>query len=158
MSIDHTAATQDDVGWGNFVCGRVALLTRGHVEAHLRMVPTSLTATSWCCGFVTRLLELAHKQWTARNDFVHGTTEQGAKRKELTQLRDSITAELLEGSDTLLPEFRALFNESFEALSGSPFAASSHAAGLVHLYKLNDYSKAWMHYSVWRNPTLFSHQ
>ena len=115
-SLAHIAAMQDDIGWDNFVCGRIALLIRGHVEAHLRMAPTRLTATSWCCGFVTRLLELVHKQWTVRNDFVHGITEQGAKREELTQLRDSITAELLEGSDTLLPEFRALFNESFETL------------------------------------------
>ena len=44
------------------------------------------------------------------------------------------------------------------APTGSPFAASSHAAGFVHLYKSNDYSNAWMHCSVWRNPTLFSHQ
>ena len=116
-SLAPIAATQDDIGWDNFVCGQIARLMRVHMELHLRTAPTRMVAKSWCCGLATRLLELVHTQWTVRNDsFVHAITEDGAKREELHQLRDSITAEFLEGSDSLLPEFRHLLDETFESV------------------------------------------
>jgi hypothetical protein len=71
---------------------------------------------------VTRLLEWVHSQWMDRNDFVHDITEQGAKREEVQQLRDSIAAEFLDGMESLLPEFHHLFSESFETLWAKPIS------------------------------------
>ena len=117
------ATAQDEIGWDNFVSGRISRHMRRYMQTHYESMPTQRLAASWSKELVHQLLQMVHEQWMVRNNYVHDVTELGEKREAVEELRDSLEAEFYDGTTDLAEEFHHLFEESFEKLWSRPVSA-----------------------------------
>ncbi len=97
------AKEQDEIGWINFVEGRISQKWRAAQADHYLLKGSKRTAKKWTTELVNNLLALVHKQWKTRNAVVHERNEQGLKVKEGKELEEAITEQFLMGPEGLLP-------------------------------------------------------
>ena len=96
----HLARAHDKLGWRNFLEGRICSL---YIEHAARTLPERRSPTKWGSDFLSRLLQITHRQWLLRNAHVHYRKLEGLTEAEhlaiLSRLRELIwtdPADLLE--------------------------------------------------------------
>ena len=67
------ASLMDEVGYDNFMEGRILTVLVDFQFAHYQEIPTRWTVERWAKGLIQRLLGLTHRQWLYRNAVVHFT-------------------------------------------------------------------------------------
>lgn len=95
------AASQDTIGWQNFLEGKISTDWRLLQEEYYINTGSSRLSEFWAKGLVKRLLELTHSQWKYRSDYLHERNHKGLKREEARALDTSIRAEFARGFDNL---------------------------------------------------------
>jgi hypothetical protein len=68
------AATQDAIGWDNFIMGMTSHKLLAIQSAHFHTAGKSYLATRWITGLITQLLQVTHTQWIYRCMLVHDRT------------------------------------------------------------------------------------
>jgi hypothetical protein len=65
------AESQDLIGWGEFLYGKVLIKIRKIQEAHCIIAGTRINGANWMTQFVCQLVEISHAQWMYRNFTLH---------------------------------------------------------------------------------------
>jgi hypothetical protein len=119
------AASQDIIGWTEFLHGKVST-DIGHIqEVHCALSPCRITGADWMKMLVTHLVQISHSQWIFWNftlhDKHHGYLQLKQQRDllgEVDSLLNTPLEEVPEGSKYLLElDFLTLYNASFEQQS-----------------------------------------
>ena len=113
---ERMANIQDRLGWDNLVEGRIPAIYVEHQRMYLATVKTRMTAKQWAKGFITRLLQMTHKQWLLRNAKVHIKRKGDLTAKEHDMLLSKIENLIWTDPDDLLPGDKHLLDEDFNQL------------------------------------------
>ena len=65
------AASQDKIGWRNFMEGRISKHFYPMQQLHLTSSPSFLNGGDWMKTFISKLLHITHSQWIYRNITLH---------------------------------------------------------------------------------------
>ena len=65
------AFAQDQLGWDSLLEGRICSLFIEQAREYLKEIGSYMTAEKWGRLFITKLLNITHKQWIFRNSHVH---------------------------------------------------------------------------------------
>lgn len=95
------ATEQDEIGWQNFVEGKISK-TWGDLQfLYYQEQFSNRSVDRWTSGLVTRLLELTHGMWIHRNNILHAVDAQGLPLQQARELEADIHAEFRQGTDGL---------------------------------------------------------
>jgi hypothetical protein len=119
------AASQDLIGWTEFLHGKVSVEFESIQHIHLSLYPCCITAANWMKGLVSHLVQLSHSQWIFCNFTIHNNQRgylhlQWHKEvlREVDQLLDTPPDKLPQDSQYLLEfDYSALYNALFECQS-----------------------------------------
>ena len=98
------AATQDVIGWDNFVMGMVSHMLLAIQSAHFHTAGKSYRATQWIAGLITQLLQVVHTQWIYQCILVHDRTTGVLILTNKADLLKEIKHQLSLGPDDLAKE------------------------------------------------------
>jgi hypothetical protein len=99
----HTAAVeQDEIGWQNFVEGKISWSWGMLQLQHYQEQHSKQTVDKWMSGLVTQLLELTHRMWIHRNRVLHAVDEQGLPLQQAAELEAAIHEEFHKGTNGLI--------------------------------------------------------
>jgi hypothetical protein len=70
-TLQEAAESQDLIGWGEFLHGKVSIRIRRIQEAHCIMAGTRINGADWMAQFARQLVEISHAQWMYRNFTLH---------------------------------------------------------------------------------------
>ncbi len=70
-TLQEAAESQDLIGWGEFLHGKVLIKIRKIQEAHCIIASTRINGAGWMTQFVRQLMEISHAQWMYRNFTLH---------------------------------------------------------------------------------------
>jgi hypothetical protein len=119
------AASQDRIGWVEFLHGNVSVAITKIQEIHCTLSLCCMTSNNWMKHFIVKLLQLLHSQWQYWDFTLHDKTRgylrlQRRKEvlKEVDHLMDTNPDEIPQGSQYLLEmDFTSLYNASFKQQS-----------------------------------------
>ena len=111
------STAQDEIGWDNFLEGKLTTEIRSIQAKHLGIPASNKTVTKWMTGLISFLLKIIHSQWIYRNEVVHKRTADGLKRIEGANIRIAIRSQLKLGPSTLDDEDKFLVNHTFQEIN-----------------------------------------
>jgi hypothetical protein len=123
--IRDAAASQDGIGWVEFLHGKVLVTIAKIQEIHCKLSSCGMTSNDWMKHFISRLLLISHSQWLYRNFTLHNKSRgylrlQHQKKvlKEVDRLMNTNPDIIPQGSQYLLElDFTSLYNSSFKRQS-----------------------------------------
>ena len=111
------STAQDEIGWDNFIEGKLTTEIRLIQAKHLDIPASNKTVTKWITGLISYLIKIIHSQWIYRNEVVHKRTADGLKRIEGANIRIAIRSQLKLGPSTLDDEDKFLVNHTFQEIN-----------------------------------------
>jgi hypothetical protein len=108
QSIFDAATEQDNIGWFNFMEGRISRQWGIAQAEHYASRGSQRTANRWTEELIQNLYSVVHKMWKSRNDIVHARNDKGIKLKEAREIEIAIEREFAQGPEGLRPEDRHL--------------------------------------------------
>ena len=108
MAIKAFAASQDKIGWDNFMMGMVSHKLLSLQELHLRLCAPHWSLDRWAMGFVTQLLQVTHGQWIYWCLMVHGHTLGTLVNLHKSELLGEISNQLSMGAENLMEDDKYL--------------------------------------------------
>ena len=102
-SVGVAAMIQDEIGWENFLFGRIATEWRRIQAEHYRDTSSKRTVKRWASGLVLHLLAICHGVWMSRNGVVHARDESGRLLADVEAVDDEIRTQFDVGTDGLYP-------------------------------------------------------
>jgi hypothetical protein len=81
---------QDEIGWQNFVEGKITRSWGMLQIQHYQEQHSKRTVDKWTSGLVTQLLELTHGMWLHRNGVLHAVDAQGLPLQQAAELEAAI--------------------------------------------------------------------
>jgi hypothetical protein len=113
------ATMQDLLGYRNFLEGRITALYHSERQLYISAQHLRKHAGHWCKGFIQRLLQITHRQWTYRNRTIHYKDKDGLTAAQQEKIVKECEDFLWTDPMSLLPEDRDLLEMDFEALGES---------------------------------------
>jgi hypothetical protein len=92
---------QDEIGWQNFVEGKITRSWGMLQLLHYQELHSKHTMDMWTAGLVTQLLELTHGMWLHRNGVLHAVDAQGLPLKQAAELEAAIHDEFRKSMEGL---------------------------------------------------------
>jgi len=106
---------QDNIGWWQFLLGRIAKsMTTAHTH-HLRIVRPRHRPETWTPAFITQIWEVSYAMWDQRNGTLHGDELTPTQLSALGLLRRQVKAEFTKGCVAMLQEHQWMLNENVQA-------------------------------------------
>jgi hypothetical protein len=118
-AIKVVAASQDEIGWDNFMMGMVSHKLFSLQESHLRLCAPHRSPDRWATGFVTQLLQVTHGQWIYRCLMVHDHTSGTLVNLHKSELLEEISNQLSMGARTLMEDDKYLLECNLLTLATS---------------------------------------
>ena len=112
--------TTDRLGWDCFLEGRISRAWTPVVSQILATNGSQLLADSWGKQFITKLLNIVHKQWIYRSTLIHYRGQDGLTIPEHHEIYNRVEEYAAIDPETILPRHRYLFDTDFEALGSGP--------------------------------------
>ncbi len=176
--IRGAAASQDTIGWVEFLHGKLSVAIAKIQEIHCTLSSCCMTGDNWMKHIITKLLQVLHSQWLYRNFTLHDITRgylrlQCRKEvlKEVDHLMDTNLDEIPQGSQYLLEiDFTSLYNASFErqsywvlAMKAARWAGcrakhNSKSRGASHHWRQAKAQKPCMVYNFSSDTALMNHE
>ena len=75
------AESQDEIGWREFMEGKVSQKLIKAQELHCAVSPCRMSGRDWAKHFISKLLQISHSQWLFRNITLHDSAR-GVKQLE----------------------------------------------------------------------------
>ena len=116
------ASEHDSLGWQNFLEGRVSTTLFVIQEEWLREIGSSRSIINWSGQFVTRLIEITHRQWVYRNAKIHLRKTEGMTADEHIKVMEEVKEMMLTDPQLLLPQHQHLLEEDFLKLGAGTTA------------------------------------
>ena len=114
------AVAHDELGWTNFVEGRISKkyveMQTDHILSNTNSRRRRKSSAKWASGLVDRIIRITHKQWLYRNEHIHYTRQFNSESpREYNQIMARIT-HLHENTDPddLLPKDRYLLDQNID--------------------------------------------
>ena len=104
MVVIEAAQDQDNIGWSNFMEGKISTLWQQVQETHIQQSNSMQLSSTWKLCTIMKLLTLVHGQWNIRNDILHEWNEQRLNVADAIQLQWAIEQEFAMGQDRLSPQ------------------------------------------------------
>jgi hypothetical protein len=122
LLISTAAASQDLIGWVEFLHRKVSVEFRMIQDIHCALSSCRMTGEGWMKAFALHLLQISHSQWIFHNFTLHdkqkgylSLLKWATVLKENDWLLDTAPEDILAGSQYLLElDYSALFNASLE--------------------------------------------
>ncbi len=114
------ARSTDLLGWDCFIEGRISREWIPAVSPILAVSCPRLSIGSWGKTFITKLLNVVHKQWIYRNTLIHYRGKDGFSIPEHYKIINRIEEYFTIYPDSILPRHRHLLDTDFEALGSGP--------------------------------------
>jgi hypothetical protein len=123
--ISTAAASQDLIGWVEFLHGKVSVDFWTIQDIHCALSSCRMTGEDWMKAFVLHLIQLSHSQWIFRNFTLHdkqrgylSLLKWKTVLKEVDRLLDTAPEDIPAGSQYLLEiDYSTLYNASLERQS-----------------------------------------
>ncbi len=120
--VSMAAASQDLIGWVEFLHGKVSVEFRSIQDIHCTLSFCHMTGDDWMKAFVSHLIQISHSQFIFRNFTLHDKQRgylcllrRATVCKEVDWLLDTAPEDILAGSQYLLElDYSALYNASLE--------------------------------------------
>ena len=106
----EAAIDQDEIGWSNFLEGRLSNQWRVIQQQYFISIRSRRTVQRWMADLITNILQLTHKAWTTRNDIVHEKTK-GISAAQAEANAAQIELEFSIGSEQILAKDKHLFTD-----------------------------------------------
>jgi hypothetical protein len=106
--IQDIAASQDKIGWGNFMMGMISSKLISIQESHLWLCAPYQLAKKWATGLITQLLQITHAQLIYQCLLVHDRTLGTLINLHKTKLLEEITNQLSMGAENLMEDDKYL--------------------------------------------------
>ncbi len=114
------ARSTDLLGWDCFIEGRISREWIPAISPILAVSCSRLLVGSWGKTFITKLLNVVHKQWIYRNTLIHYRGKDGFIIPEHHEIINRIEEYFTIDPDSILPRHHHLLNTDFEALGSGP--------------------------------------
>jgi hypothetical protein len=110
------ARETDQLGWRNFTEARISTTLFTIQEGWLKQRRSKWHMETWTQQFLTKILDITHKQWSYRNSRIHIRQVEGLSLSEHENILQKV--ESLIGTDPmeLLPQHHSLLQVNFESL------------------------------------------
>jgi hypothetical protein len=124
--VSMAAASQDLIGWVEFLHGKVFVEFRTIQDIHCALSSYHMTGEDWMKAFVLHLIQISHSQWIFRNFTLHGKQrgylsllKRATVLKEVDWLLDMAPEDIPAGSQYYVLEldYSALYIASLERQS-----------------------------------------
>ncbi len=123
--VSTAAASQDLIGWVEFLHGEVSVEFRTIQDIHCALSSCQMTREDWMKAFVLHLIQISHLQWIFCNFTLHdkqrrylSLLKRATVLKEVDRLLDTAPEDIPAGSQYLLElDYSALYNASLERQS-----------------------------------------
>ena len=114
------ARDHDKLGWDNFMEGRICK-SLFQLQANTLMEESSKwTIKSWSGQFITRILNITHRQWLYRNARIHIRLSDGLTEPEHKHIIQLVHNLLHTDPNDLLPQHQHLLHQNFRQLGSGP--------------------------------------
>jgi hypothetical protein len=125
LLVSTAAASQDLIGWVEFLHGKVSVEFRMIQDIHCALSSCRMTGEDWMKAFVLHLIQISHSQWIFCNSTLHdkqrgylSLLKRATVLKEVDWLLDTAPEDIPAGSQYLLElDYSALFKASLERQS-----------------------------------------
>jgi hypothetical protein len=114
------ARSTDLLGWDCFIEGRISRDWIPAVSPILAISCPRLLVGLWGKTFITKLLNIVHKQWIYRNTLIHYRGKDGFTIPEHHEIINRVEEYFTIDPDSILPRHRHLLDTDFEALGSGP--------------------------------------
>ena len=125
-SLRILAASQDIIGWREFMEGKISHQFYRIQEVHLIGTHTNMTASLWTKTFISKVLHITHSQWIFRNFMLHDHLNGYLQRSRQAEITMEID-QLLQTHVDEIPTDRAFLLElDIEDISTMDFEAQNY--------------------------------
>ena len=107
------AEEHDELGWSNFLEGRVGATLFLIQEESMKELGMKMTLTKWSGLLVQSLILITHRQWLYRNAQVHLKKAEGLTEREHMRVIEEVRQMMLVDPNELLPRHQHLLEEDF---------------------------------------------
>ena len=121
-----TTVEQDNIGWQNFVEGKLLMRWKLLQEQHYACTGSSRMADQWAKGLITKLLEMVHDVWKYRNSVLHECDEHGLQKQSAAELEAAISMECVLGTTNVAQWDHHKYVKATKMLTPSPPVTSKH--------------------------------
>ena len=115
-AMEEVAASQDAIGWVEFMHGRISKEIRTIQQAHCAMSSCRMNGNDWVHKFVAHLLHLSHSQWIYRNFILHDQVNGYLKLKKRHDVLLEIERLIETDPDDIPQESQFLLDMDFDNL------------------------------------------
>ena len=110
------AQETDRLGWRNFTEARISRTLFDTQEGWLKQLGSKWHIESWAKQFLTRVLNITHRQWLYRNSRIHIRQVEGLSLADHESILQKVRTLIGTDPTDLLPHHRSLLYTDFEAL------------------------------------------
>ena len=115
-ALTRFARETDYLGWRNFTEARISKTLFAIQEEWLQQVGSRLSIESWTKQFMTRVLNITHRQWLYRNSRIHIRQIEGLSLAEHEHIMQQVKTLISTDPMDLLPQHQFLLHKDYEAL------------------------------------------
>lgn len=130
-SIAALVTEQRDIGWRNFMEGRISKQFFRIQFCHLIHARARITAEAWTRTFISKILHITHSQWIFRNFMLHGKTHGLLRLKEREAVLIHIEELMLSDRNDLPEESKFLLEFDLVQLKRSDFETQCYWTAAV---------------------------
>ena len=94
---------QDEIGWWNFLLGRMSKKLAAYQDKHYKSIGRRATGKVWLRGIIQQMIDICWGMWEHRNHVLH-ETETDRDRAELANLRRTVKEEFRKGRSGLFKQ------------------------------------------------------
>ena len=117
-TLQRFAQETDRLGWRNFTEARISRALFDTQEAWLKQQGSKWHIESWAKQFLTRVLNITHRQWLYRNSRIHIRQVEGLSLTDHESILQKVSSLIRTDPTDLLSQHRSLLHMDFEALGG----------------------------------------
>jgi hypothetical protein len=115
-TLKRFAQETDRLGWRNFTEARISRALFDTQEAWLKQQGSKWHIESWAKQFLTRVLNITHRQWLYRNSRIHIRQVEGLSLTDHESILQKVSSLIGTDPTDLLSQHRSLLHMDFEAL------------------------------------------
>ena len=110
------AQETDRLGWRNFTEAKISNTLFDTQEEYLMRMRSKWQIETWSKHFLTRILNITHRQWLYRNSRIHMRNVEGLSAADHESILEKVRTLIGTDPTDILPKHRSLLHMDFEAL------------------------------------------
>ena len=117
-ALKEAIEAQDQLGWENFLLGRLSPTLSQYQQVHYTNIGSQKTGKAWLARLIRQLWLVCWRMWEHRN-FINNSTLTDEEKRERSHLLSQVHQEFAKGSSTLLKTDRYLLKKQTDVIKYS---------------------------------------